>query len=139
MACMFCGATSYTGKGLDQWSNKLQNVEDMFNMFEGTAISKETIDLSGWDVIYVTNFRQMFKDTPNYKTNLCWNVSVLARTTDMFENSDSCFDKKCVKDHQIEDANCGFSGAASILAGRSDVFGVIGLTGVVGLLSILLF
>lgn len=32
MSCMFCGAKKFTGKGLDQWKDKLGNVKDMFNM-----------------------------------------------------------------------------------------------------------
>ena len=117
MACMFCGASSYTGKGLDEWHDKLGNVQDMFNMFEGSAIGgssgdgKSSADLSSWQVASVTNFRQMFMDTPNYNQKLCWNVSVLARVGDMFNKSGASFNADCVVDHILEDA--GLSSAVT--------------------------
>lgn len=110
MACMFCGASAYTGQGLDEWHDKLGNVQDMFNMFEGSALGgssgdgKSSADLSGWQVASVTNFRQMFMDTPNYHQKLCWNVSVLARVHDMFNGSAASFDPDCVVDHILEDS-----------------------------------
>lgn len=110
MACMFCGAKVYTGQGLEEWHDKLGNVQDMFNMFEGTSIGSGTkerpaVDLSSWQVASVTNMRQMFMDTPNYQQTLCWNVSVLARVDDMFKNSaGSGLDPNCVVDHILEDS-----------------------------------
>ena len=110
MACMFCGAKKYTGQGLEEWHDKLGNVQDMFNMFEDTAIGMGTkerpaVDLSSWQVASVTNMRQMFMDTPHYQQTLCWNVSVLARVNDMFQNSGGAgLDPDCVVDHILEDS-----------------------------------
>ena len=53
-------------------------------------------DLSEWRVESVTNFRNMFMDTPQYSQQLCWNISIGARTDQMFNGTPAGFDKKCV-------------------------------------------
>ena len=134
MACMFCGASSYTGKGLEQWKDQLGNVQDMYNMFEGTSLNAETVDLGEWHVASVTNFRQMFLGTPLYDQRLCWNVSVLARTENMFSQSGACFQSKCVVDHILDDAQCSAAGR-SVLEAKVMLL-LLGLTtGLVSLMS----
>ncbi|CAB9505906.1 (Lipo)protein [Seminavis robusta] len=103
MACMFCGARKFKGEGLEQWSDKLHNVKDMFNMFGGSDIQA---DLRDWEVYSVTNFRETFKDTPNYKQKLCWNVTPVAHAVDMFNGSGACFKDDCVLYEISVEAGC---------------------------------
>jgi surface protein len=117
MNCMFCGAKKFRGEGLQFWYNRLGHVEDMYRMFAGSGIDA---DLSEWQVSSVVEFREMFVDTPQFKQQLCWNVSYKAHAVDMFNNTEACFDNKCVLPHTSEEAGC--SGAWSIMASSSVVF-----------------
>lgn len=130
MKCMFCGAASYTGEGLEAWNNKLHHVKDMFNMFEGSGVSSSAVDLSGWNVSSVTTLREMFRDTPHFKQTLCWEIHPAAVATDMFNDSDACFDPNCVAPHIAEMAGC--SGATTSMK----VWIGITLMGLVSLVSL---
>ena len=113
MKCMFCGAKSYRGAGLEQWGNKLHHVHDMYNMFEGSGIRSDVVSLNGWNVSSVTMMREMFRNTKNFHETLCWDtVGHATIATDMFNETNACFDKSCVLPSIAEQAGC--SGAKSL-------------------------
>ena len=96
--------------------------------FEGTAL---TADLSEWRVESVTNFRNMFMDTPQYSQQLCWNVSIGARTDQMFNGTPACLEKKCVIEEIYKESGC--SAAPSWMAVPS-TWAIMAATGLMGLM-----
>lgn len=80
LTCLICGASTYTGTGMNSWD--VSNVVVMDNLLEG--VSNFNTVISNWNVSSVQSMSRMFKNSNFNQSIENWDVNSVVDMTQMF-------------------------------------------------------